>query len=179
MLITAYLKRETITALETKQPLLGVICPHGSLSLLPKPQGLLNFLCFILPARDACAELPPEIKEPFCIWHFLSAKVLGHRGQIASHFSLPCYTGVCPRCLFSPALISLFVALCCTFFMFSNNQLKTQKQHYICGLQWCKMFGCRSFQHHQREFAALHTKPTAAPLPNETTANQGGLKQNR
>jgi len=89
VLITAYLKRETITAFETKQPLLGVICPQGSLSLMPKPQALLHFLWFILPARDARTEAAPEIKEPFHIWHLLSAKVLRHRIQTASHFSMP------------------------------------------------------------------------------------------
>lgn len=92
----AYLKRETITASETKQPLLGAICPQGSLSLLPKTQALLNFLCFVLPARDARAELPPEIEEPFCIWHFLSMQEPGHRNQIASQFSLPHWTSLSP-----------------------------------------------------------------------------------
>lgn len=85
----AYLKRETITAFKTKQSLLGVICPQGSLSPLPKTEVLLNFLRFVSAARDVCTELPHKIKEPFCIRGLPSVKALGHKCQIDFHFFLP------------------------------------------------------------------------------------------
>lgn len=128
----AYLKRGTIRVFETKQPLLWVICPQGSLSPLPKTQALLNFLCFFSPARDALPDLPPRIREPFHAWCFLSLQVLGHRNQISSHLSPSLERSLFPCCLFSLALLSFCGSVLCLP-CFSRQGIKRPGAGFLCG----------------------------------------------
>lgn len=139
-MIKAYPERETITASETKKPLLGAIFPQGSPSPLSKPRALLNFLSFTLqPGMLTLHHLTDEgtlVYLGFSLWESTWT-------QTSNRFPLLFFVSKQASHLLTHIFsLSLFAALCSTFSSFPKNLFKPQKKPCTCGCQWCEALGC-------------------------------------